>query len=66
MDYNLPLALHYGKIITPDTYTFGLLLCPGCNKTMHFRKKHKRKLDRMECNVRSTFVHKLAFLYQKQ
>ena len=51
MDCNLPLALQYGKIITPNEYMIGLLSCPGCNETMYFRKKHKRKLDEMECNV---------------
>ena len=53
----LPFALNNGMLIRADEYTSGSLICPGCKQAMHFRKRHKRKLSSMICNVRCTFVH---------
>ena len=53
----LPFALNNGTMIRADEYTSGNLECPGCKQAMYFRKRHKRKLSSMICNVRCTFVH---------
>ena len=53
-----PVAENDGKLITADEYTSGSLKCIGCNEIMFFRKKHKRKMNNREFDVRCTFVHK--------
>lgn len=54
---NIPFALNDGNLIHADEYLGGKLKCPGCSQALYFRKRHKRKLSHMVCNVRCTFVH---------
>lgn len=52
------VAENDGKLITAEEYKAGPLKCIGCNETMYFRRKHKRKMNNTEFHVRCTFVHK--------
>ena len=52
------VAENDGKLITAEEYRAGPLKCIGCNETMYFRRKHKRKMNNTEFHVRCTFVHK--------
>lgn len=53
-----PVAENNGKLICAAEYRAGPIKCIGCNETMFFRRKHKRKMNNTEFNVRCTFVHK--------
>ena len=52
------VAENDGKLIIAEEYKAGPLKCIGCNETMYFRRKHKRKMNNTEFDVRCTFVHK--------